>query len=74
MASGQGNADSWPALLSSSLVPRKTRRLVERCTSNLSKDRGVEFRRGGGVPAQCRPRHLTMVKNDEVRGQKPGCS
>ncbi|GFW79056.1 apolipoprotein B-100 [Trichonephila clavipes] len=61
---------------SSSPIPLKTRRVEQRCTLNLSRDQtspvGVVVRRGGRQ-LMCRPRHLIMVQNDEVRRQKPSC-
>ncbi|GFW29271.1 uncharacterized protein TNCV_742131 [Trichonephila clavipes] len=60
-------------------VPLKTRRVGQRCTLNLSRAEtsscwcGVVVRRGG-ASSGCRPRHLTMVQNYVVRGQKPSCS
>ncbi|GFV64320.1 uncharacterized protein TNCV_2502381 [Trichonephila clavipes] len=56
---------------SSSPVPQKTRRVGQRCTLNLSRAEmssrwcGVVVRRGG-CQLRCRPRHLTMLQNDEV--------
>ncbi|GFU17262.1 uncharacterized protein TNCV_1854831 [Trichonephila clavipes] len=64
---------------SSSPVPLKARRVVQRCTLNLSRAEassrwcGVVVRRGG-CQLRCRPRHLTMVQNYVVRRQKPSCS
>ncbi|GFV67445.1 uncharacterized protein TNCV_4621261 [Trichonephila clavipes] len=64
---------------SSSPVPRKTRRVGQRCTLNLSRAEtssrwcGVVVRRGG-CQLRCRPRHLTMVQNYVDRRQKPSCS
>ncbi|GFX00720.1 uncharacterized protein TNCV_4576871 [Trichonephila clavipes] len=58
-------------------IPQKTRRVGERCTLNLSTAEtssrwsGVVVKRG---QLKCRPRHLTMVQNYEVRLQKPSCS
>ncbi|GFY01217.1 hypothetical protein TNCV_5076841 [Trichonephila clavipes] len=35
---------------------------------------GMVWKLGERVPAhRCRPCHLTMVQNDEVRRQKPSC-
>ncbi|GFT95887.1 uncharacterized protein TNCV_312261 [Trichonephila clavipes] len=54
-------------------------RVGERCTLNLSRAQtssrwcGVVVRRGG-CHLRCRPRHLTMVQNYEVRRQKPSCN
>ncbi|GFX25439.1 hypothetical protein TNCV_1424231 [Trichonephila clavipes] len=51
---------------SSSSVLLKTRRVGQRCTLNLSRTEtstrwcGLVISRGG------RPRHLTMVQNDEI--------
>ncbi|GFW75609.1 uncharacterized protein TNCV_4427921 [Trichonephila clavipes] len=59
-------------------LPLKTHRVGERCTLNLSRAQTssrwgdvVDIR--GGCQFRCRPRHLTMVQNDEVRCQKPSC-
>ncbi|GFU85325.1 uncharacterized protein TNCV_2386301 [Trichonephila clavipes] len=66
-------------VMSSSPVPLQTHRVEERCTLNLSRAQrssrwcGVEARRGS-CQLRCRPRHLTMVQNDELRRQKPSCS
>ncbi|GFX79807.1 DUF1758 domain-containing protein [Trichonephila clavipes] len=66
-------------VMSSILVPLKTRRVGQRCTLNLSRAEtssrwcGVVVRRGG-CQLRCRPRHLTMVQNYVVRRQKPSCS
>ncbi|GFX59881.1 hypothetical protein TNCV_4983941 [Trichonephila clavipes] len=62
---------------SSSPVPLKTRRVEERCTLNLSRAQmssclsGVVVKRG---QLKYRPCLLTMVRNYEVRLQKPLCS
>ncbi|GFY15765.1 uncharacterized protein TNCV_1284101 [Trichonephila clavipes] len=62
---------------SSSPVPLKNRRVRERSTLNLSRAQtssrwsGVVVERG---QLKCRPRHLTVVQNYEVRLQKPSCS
>ncbi|GFW56628.1 hypothetical protein TNCV_1863381 [Trichonephila clavipes] len=55
--------------------PVKTRRVGERCTLNLSRSPpiGVVVWRGG-CQLRCRPHHLTMVRNSEVRCQKTLCS
>ncbi|GFY16398.1 hypothetical protein TNCV_2350411 [Trichonephila clavipes] len=49
----------------------------EQCTLNLPRtqtsSRWCGSRRGG-CQLRCRPRHLTMVQNDEVHRQKPSCS
>ncbi|GFW96556.1 aminoglycoside phosphotransferase domain-containing protein 1 [Trichonephila clavipes] len=64
---------------SSRPVPLKTRRVGERCTLNLSRAQ-TSFRccgvvvRIGRCQLRYRPRHLTMVQNDEVHRQKPLCS
>ncbi|GFT76923.1 uncharacterized protein TNCV_2860661 [Trichonephila clavipes] len=60
---------------SSSPVPLKTRRVGEGCTLNLSRRPPVSVvvRRGGRL-LRCRPHHLTIIQNDEVRRQKPSCS
>ncbi|GFW92826.1 uncharacterized protein TNCV_1736191 [Trichonephila clavipes] len=56
---------------SSSPVPLKTRRVGQRCTLNLSRAEtsshwcGVVVRIGG-CQLRFRPRHLTMVQNDEA--------
>ncbi|GFU59706.1 uncharacterized protein TNCV_3186691 [Trichonephila clavipes] len=66
----KGVRNSSPVLL-------KNRRVRERCTLNLSRAQmssrwsGVVVKRG---QLKCRPRHLTMVQNYEVRFQKPSCS
>ncbi|GFW58534.1 uncharacterized protein TNCV_718341 [Trichonephila clavipes] len=66
-------------VMSSSPVPIKTRRVEQRCTLNLSRSQtssrwcGVVVRIGE-YRIRCRPRHLTMVQNYEVRRQKPSCS
>ncbi|GFV33711.1 uncharacterized protein TNCV_4568261 [Trichonephila clavipes] len=63
---------------SSSPVSLKTRFVGKRCTLNLSRTQmssrwcGVVARRGG-YQLRCRPRHLTMIQNDEVHHQKPSC-
>ncbi|GFS61232.1 uncharacterized protein TNCV_3104821 [Trichonephila clavipes] len=73
-------SDHGRHVMNSSPVALKTRRVGERCTLNLSRAQtsfrkcGVVVRRGG-CQLRCRPRHLTMVlQNDEVRRQKPSCS
>ncbi|GFU59140.1 uncharacterized protein TNCV_4078961 [Trichonephila clavipes] len=64
---------------SSSPVPPKTHRVVQRCTLNLSRAEtssrwwGLVVRRRV-CQLNCRPRHLTMVQNYVVRRQKPSCS
>ncbi|GFW46667.1 uncharacterized protein TNCV_1937361 [Trichonephila clavipes] len=64
---------------SSSPVPLKTHRVGQRCTLNLSRAEtssrgcGVVVRRGG-YQLRCRPRHLTIIQNNEIRPQKPSCS
>ncbi|GFU59355.1 uncharacterized protein TNCV_4198731 [Trichonephila clavipes] len=66
-------------VMSSSPVLLKTRRVGERCPLNLSRAQtssrwcGVAVRRRG-CQLRCRPRHLTMAQNYEVRRQKPSCS
>ncbi|GFY24749.1 uncharacterized protein TNCV_1017951 [Trichonephila clavipes] len=66
-------------VMSSSPVPLKTRRVRQRCSSNVSRAEtssrwcGVVVRREG-CQLRCRPRHLTMVQNYVVRCQKPSCS
>ncbi|GFX13909.1 uncharacterized protein TNCV_3422201 [Trichonephila clavipes] len=55
---------------SSSPVPLKIRRLGQRSTLNLSRAQTSSR----WCQPRCRPRHLTMVQNDEVRRQKPSCS
>ncbi|GFX83131.1 uncharacterized protein TNCV_4987251 [Trichonephila clavipes] len=62
---------------SSSPVLLKTRHVGERCTLNQS--RAQKSSRWSGVVVErdqlkCRPRHLTMVQNYEVRLQKPSYS
>ncbi|GFW44068.1 uncharacterized protein TNCV_998331 [Trichonephila clavipes] len=60
-------------------MSRKTRRVGQRCTLNLSRAEtssswcGVVVRRGE-YQLRCRPRHMTMVQNDVVRRQKTSCS
>ncbi|GFU02888.1 uncharacterized protein TNCV_3480901 [Trichonephila clavipes] len=60
-------------------VPLKTHRVGQRCTLNLSRAQsasrlyGVVARREE-CQLKCRPRHFTMVQNDEVRRQKPSGS
>ncbi|GFV49087.1 uncharacterized protein TNCV_236211 [Trichonephila clavipes] len=60
----------------SSPLPQKIRRVGVRCTLNLSRAQmssrwcGVVVWRGK-CRLRCRPRHLTMFQNDEVRRQKP---
>ncbi|GFT58387.1 uncharacterized protein TNCV_2118881 [Trichonephila clavipes] len=64
---------------SSSPASRKTHRVGQRCTLNLSRAEtssrwcGVVVRREG-CQLRCHPRHLTMVKNYVDRRQKPSCS
>ncbi|GFT48361.1 uncharacterized protein TNCV_4709061 [Trichonephila clavipes] len=64
---------------SSSPLPLNTHRVGNRCTINLSRAQtsshwyGVVVRREG-CQLMCRPRHLTMVQNYEVRRQKPSRS
>ncbi|GFX27650.1 uncharacterized protein TNCV_107481 [Trichonephila clavipes] len=61
---------------SPSPVPLKTCRVEQKCTLNMSRAQmssrwcGVVFRRMG-CQLRCRPRHLTMIQNYEVRCQKP---
>ncbi|GFT89516.1 uncharacterized protein TNCV_4387721 [Trichonephila clavipes] len=61
--------------MSSSPVPLKTCRVGARCMLNLSRAQtssrwcGVVARRGW-CQLRCRPRHLTMVQDYEVRRQK----
>ncbi|GFX35386.1 uncharacterized protein TNCV_101931 [Trichonephila clavipes] len=63
-------------VMSSTPVPLKTLRVGVRCTLNLSRAQttsrwcGVEFWRGG-CQLRDRPRHLTLVLNDEARRQSP---
>ncbi|GFV50765.1 uncharacterized protein TNCV_2214261 [Trichonephila clavipes] len=58
-------------------VPQKTHHVGERCTLNWSRAltsscwSGEVVKRG---QLKCRPRHLTMVQNYEVRLQRPSCS
>ncbi|GFX45536.1 uncharacterized protein TNCV_2740731 [Trichonephila clavipes] len=64
---------------SSSQVPVKTCRVGKRLTLNLSRAQTSsrwcgEVVRRGGCQLRCRPRHLTMVQNYEIRRQKPSCS
>ncbi|GFX96496.1 uncharacterized protein TNCV_1441701 [Trichonephila clavipes] len=66
-------------LVTSSIpVPLKTRRVGERCTLNLSRAQtsfplwGMEVRRRG-YQLWCRPGHLTVIQNYEIRRQKPSC-
>ncbi|GFW75094.1 uncharacterized protein TNCV_447991 [Trichonephila clavipes] len=72
-------SDHGRHVMSLSPVPLKIHRVRKRCTINLSRAQtsprwcGVVVRREG-VPDQCRPRHLTMVQNDEVHRQKSSCS
>ncbi|GFY28087.1 uncharacterized protein TNCV_4394211 [Trichonephila clavipes] len=64
---------------SSSPLPVKTHLVGERCTLNLSRALtssrwcGAAVRRGR-CQLRCRPRHLTIVRNDAVRHQKPSSS
>ncbi|GFU83973.1 uncharacterized protein TNCV_560991 [Trichonephila clavipes] len=63
----------------SSPVPLKAGRVGERCTLNPLRAQASSRWSGGvvrreGCQLRCRPRHLTMVQNDEVRRQKPSCS
>ncbi|GFW31242.1 uncharacterized protein TNCV_2578231 [Trichonephila clavipes] len=66
---------SWH-VVNSSPIPLKTRRVGERCTLNLPGAQtsshwcGVVVRKEG-FQLKNRPRHLTMVQNDEVHHQKP---
>ncbi|GFT25881.1 hypothetical protein TNCV_1518401 [Trichonephila clavipes] len=56
--------------MSSSPVPLKTRRVGERGTLNLSRAQTSSCWSGEVVKRaqlKCRPRHLTMVQNYEVR-------
>ncbi|GFW72040.1 uncharacterized protein TNCV_4789281 [Trichonephila clavipes] len=83
-SSGRGSlvvkvSDRGKHVMSSSPVPLKTSRVWERCTLNLSRAQtsfrwcGVVVRREG-CQLRCRPRHLTMAQNYDVRRQKPSCS
>ncbi|GFV81146.1 uncharacterized protein TNCV_3742071 [Trichonephila clavipes] len=61
---------------SSSPVPPKTRSVGEGCTLNLSRAQTSSLWCGVVVRIErcqlrCRPHHLTMVPNEEVRCQKP---
>ncbi|GFU24576.1 uncharacterized protein TNCV_2265201 [Trichonephila clavipes] len=65
---------------SSSPVPLKTRRVGQQCTLNLSRAEMysrwciVVVRKERRCQLRCRPRHLAMVQNDEVRHHKFSCS
>ncbi|GFU53386.1 uncharacterized protein TNCV_2610701 [Trichonephila clavipes] len=62
---------------SSSPVPLKSRRVGERCTLNLSRAQASSCWSDVVVERsqlKYRPRHLTMVQNNEIRLQKPSCS
>ncbi|GFU39087.1 uncharacterized protein TNCV_1849881 [Trichonephila clavipes] len=72
-------SDHGRHIMSSSPVPLKTRHVGQRCALNLSRAHtssslcGVVVRRWW-CQLRCRPRHLTMVQNYEVRDQMPSCS
>ncbi|GFW14457.1 hypothetical protein TNCV_298771 [Trichonephila clavipes] len=53
---------------SSNSVPQKTRRVI--CRELKRPPVGVVVRRGG-CQLRCRPHHLTMVQNCEIRRQHP---
>ncbi|GFY05255.1 uncharacterized protein TNCV_2207011 [Trichonephila clavipes] len=72
-------SDHGSHVMSSSPVPLNTHRLGKRCTLHLPRAQtssrwcGVVVRRRR-CQLRCRPRHLTLAQNEEVRHQKPSCS
>ncbi|GFT25198.1 uncharacterized protein TNCV_180771 [Trichonephila clavipes] len=66
-------------VINSNPVPLKTRRVGEECALNRSRARATSHWSGVvvmrvGCQVACRPRHLTMVQNYEIRHQKRSCS
>ncbi|GFV39954.1 uncharacterized protein TNCV_435691 [Trichonephila clavipes] len=70
-------SDHGRHVMRSSPVPFKALRVAQRCMLNLSRVEMSSRWYGSwekGCQLKCCPRHLTLVQNYVVHGQKPLCS